>query len=140
MINQENKKGILLRTKDFAIQIIQFSQYLKERKVEYFLRNQIARSGSSIGANVHEAKASSSTKEFCRFYEIALRSGYETEYWLQVIYQLYSIKDKKEFEEIENELVQINKILASIIIKLKYKITKEVQSKQQMPSKSNFLL
>ena len=140
MINQENKKGILLRTKDFAIQIIQFGQYLKERKVEYFLRDQIARSGSSIGANVHEAKASSSTKEFCRFYEIALRSGYETEYWLQVIYQLYSIKDKKEFEEIENELVQINKILASIIIKLKYKITKEVQSKQQMPSKSNFLL
>ena len=140
MINQENKKGILLRTKDFAIQIIQFSQYLKERKVEYFLRNQIARSGSSIGANVHEAKASSSTKEFCRFYEIALRSGYETEYWLQVIYQLYGIGEKNEFEEIENELIQINKILASIIIKLKYKIKKEVQSKQQMSPKSDLLL
>ena len=135
MINQENKKGILPRTKDFAIQIIQFGQDLKERRVEYFLREQIARSGSSIGANVHEAKASSSTKEFCRFYEIALRSGYETEYWLNVIDQLYGIKEKKEFEEIENELVQINKILASIIIKLKYKIIKEAQSKRLMSTR-----
>ncbi len=135
MINQENKKGILPRTKDFAIQIIQFCQDLKERRVEYFLRDQIARSGSSIGANVHEAKASSSTKEFCRFYEIALRSGYETEYWLNVIDQLYGIKEKKEFEEIENELVQINKILASIIIKLKYKIIKEAQSKRLMSTR-----
>lgn len=135
MINQENKKGILPRTKDFAIQIIQFGQDLKERRVEYFLSDQIARSGSSIGANVHEAKASSSTKEFCRFYEIALRSGYETEYWLNVIDQLYGIKEKKEFEEIENELVQINKILASIIIKLKYKIIKEAQSKRLMSTR-----
>lgn len=135
MINQENKKGILPRTKDFAIQIIQFGQYLKERRVEYFLRDQIARSGSSIGANVHEAKASSSTKEFCRFYEIALRSGYETEYWLNVIDQLYGIKEKKKFVEIEDELVQINKILASIIIKLKYKIIKEAQSKRLMSTR-----
>ena len=135
MINQENKKGILPRTKDFAIQIIQFGQDLKERRVEYFLREQVARSGSSIGTNVHEAKASSSTKEFCRFYEIALRSGYETEYWLNVIDQLYGIKEKKEFEEIENELVQINKILASIIIKLKYKIIKEAQSKRLMSTR-----
>ena len=127
---KEEEKKILERTRDFSVRIIRLTHYLKERKIEYFLRDQIGRSGSSIGANIYEAKASSSTKEFCRFYEIALRSGYETEYWLDVLDQLYKISNEKAFLQLKVELKSIIRILAYIIIKLKQKIEKEEKEKE----------
>ncbi len=87
----------------------------------------MARSGTSIGANLHEAKASSSTKEFCRFYEIALRSGYETEYWFEVLDEMYKFSEIPAFKELNSELIQINKIISTIVLKLKSKI--EIEKK-----------
>jgi four helix bundle protein len=73
----ENPYQIDKRTKLFAIDIIKFCEKLKEVNVEYPLRDQLLRSGTSIGANVHEGKASTSSVEFKRYYEIALRSAHE---------------------------------------------------------------
>ena len=70
MDNNKKKEEILPRSRKFAIRVLKLGHYLKNKKVEYFLRDQVARSGASIGANLHEAKASSSDKEFCRFYEL----------------------------------------------------------------------
>ena len=120
-----NKEGILPRTRKFSVRILKLSHYLKGKKVEYFIRDQLARSGASIGANLHEAKASSSTKEFCRFYEIALRSGYETEYWFEILDEMYKISEIPAFRELRSELIQINKIISIIVLKLKDKIAKE---------------
>jgi four helix bundle protein len=132
MENQKDKeeKEILERTKDFSVRIIRLTHYLKKKNVEYFLRDQVGRSGCSIGANIHEAKASSSNKEFCRFYEIALRSAHETGYWFELLEEIYKVNNEKAFLQLKLELIQIIRILASIIIKLKRKISKEEEEKK----------
>ncbi len=133
---KEEEKKIRERTRDFSGRIIRLTHYLKERKVEYFLRDQIGRSGTSIGANIHEAKASSSSKEYCRFYEIALRSAHETEYWLDLLNQIYKINPEIAFQQLITELSIIIRIIASIIIKLKIKITKEEEEKENKKVKN----
>ena len=112
------KKDIKVWTKDFAVMIIKFTFELKRSGVEYSLRDQLLRSGTSVGSNVKEAKASSSRRELIRYYEIALRSGDETEYWLDVIRSSYEMNNK-QFEILNSELKQIMNVIARIIINLK---------------------
>ena len=109
------------RTRKFAVSILKFCHLIRKRSTEYFLQDQLARSGTSIGANIREAKGSSSKKEFCRFYEIALRSANESEYWLEVLSDLYEFPEIKEIQE---ELGELRKIIASIIIRLKRDLNK----------------
>jgi four helix bundle protein len=117
-------KDIKEWTVEFAILMIKFSEELKKSNVDYDVISQIRRSGTSIGANVREAKASSSRKELIRFYDIALRSANETDFWIQVIAKGYNFESKK-LEEVKNELNQIEKVIAKIIVNLK----KEVKAK-----------
>ena len=60
-------KDIKEWTLEFAILMIKFSEELKKKKVDSDVISQVRRSGTSIGANVREAKASSSRKELIRF-------------------------------------------------------------------------
>ena len=80
--------------------------------------NQLLRSGTSVGANVIEAKASSTKKELIRFYEIALRSANESEYWIDLISEGYELQSERMNDD-KKELLEISKVLASIIINLK---------------------
>lgn len=112
------KKDIKVWTKDFAIAIVKFTIELKRSGVEYSLRDQLLRSGTSVGANVKEGKASSSRRELKRYYEIALRSADETEYWLDVIKRAYELNNE-QFEILNSELKQIMNVIARIIINLK---------------------
>ena len=112
------KKDIKDWTKQFAIKIVKLTIALKKEGVEYSLRDQLLRSGTSIGANVKEAKASSSRKELIRFYEIALKSCDETEFWLYVIKSAYEMNNE-QFEILNSELKQIMNVIARIIINLK---------------------
>ena len=114
----EYEKDIKIRTKKFAVRIVKLTQELKTNNVDYPIRDQLLRSGTSIGANVREAKASSSRKELIRFYEIALRSANESDYWMDVIEEGYGVDSKLMIME-KSELIEISKVLASIIIKLK---------------------
>lgn len=81
---------------------------------------QVMRSAMSVGANVVEAVNSSTRTEFKRYYEIALKSGNETKYWLCILRDGFDIKDD-EIKEILKECDELTKILASSIIKLKSK-------------------
>lgn len=74
----------------------------------------------SVGANVVEATNSSTRTEFKRYYEIALKSGNETKYWLCILRDGFEIKDD-EIKEILKKCDELTKILASSIIKLKSK-------------------
>lgn len=116
MMQYEN--DIRVRTKKFAVSIIKLTQELKTKNVEYPLRDQILRSGTSVGANVREGKASSSKKELIRFYEIALRSANETDYWMEVIEEGYNFNIDL-MKNNKSELLEISKVLGSIIINLK---------------------
>lgn len=117
MENDKNKVyDLKVRTREFSIRVLKFRNKLIDSKVEFFLINQLFRSCTSIGANIHEAKGSSSKKEFCRYYEIALRSANESEYWLEIVNELFQIEETKL---LLNEVRELKKILAAIIIKLK---------------------
>ena len=55
--------------------------------------NQLLRSSSSIGANLHEAKYAQSKADFIHKMEIALKECYETEYWLEVLFKVGSLDE-----------------------------------------------
>ena len=69
---------------DFAIEIVNMCESIKGKSV---LTNQILRSGTSIGANVHEAKYAQSRADFVNKLEISLKESFETEYWLELLFR-----------------------------------------------------
>jgi four helix bundle protein len=77
-----------------------------------------ARSATSIGANLVEAKAGSSKKDFLKFYIIALKSANETKYWLCLIRDSFQ-NDKNKISALLQEADELSKIIASIIISIK---------------------
>ena len=66
---------------EFAIQILTLTDDIKGH---YSLSNQLERSGTSIGANIREAKYAHSRADFIAKLQIALKECYETEYWLEI--------------------------------------------------------
>lgn len=112
------ENDIKIRTQKFAVRVVKLTSELKTKNIDYPLRDQFLRSGTSIGANVREAKASSSKKELIRFYEIALRSANETNYWIDVIEEGCDLNIDLMKND-KNELNEISKVLGSIIINLK---------------------
>ena len=71
---------------EFSIDIINLVGELKRRH-ESIISNQIGRSGTSIGANVHEAQYAQGKKDFISKLEIALKEASETGYWLELLYK-----------------------------------------------------
>ena len=67
---------------DFAVKIIKLCETIKGH---YSLVNQLQRSATSIGANIHEANYAHGKPDFIAKLQIALKECYETEYWLELI-------------------------------------------------------
>ena len=76
---------MLDKAKDFAVEIINICNHIKEAKRESVLTNQLLRSGTSIGANIHESKYAHGTADFVSKMQIALKECYESEYWLELL-------------------------------------------------------
>lgn len=74
------------------------------------IADQLLRSGTSIGANVKEAKASSSKRDYIKFFEIALKSANETGFWLEL-----TIKAKSDIESETDVLLKESNEIASIL-------------------------
>jgi four helix bundle protein len=88
-MKEDNK--ILNLTFDFSIQIIGLYKVLVEQK-EYVISKQLLRSSTSIGANVEEANAAQSKKEFTQRMSIASKEARETKYWLRLLDKSQIIK------------------------------------------------
>ena len=71
---------------EFSVDIINLVKYLKTNH-ESVIANQIVRSGTSIGANIHEAQYAQGKKDFISKLEIALKEASETGYWLELLYR-----------------------------------------------------
>ncbi len=102
---------------DFAIQLISFSEKLENTR-KYAIANQILRSGTSIGACVREAQNSESKADFIHKLKIAAKEAEETEYWLLLC------KHSSNYpydESLNDKLIQIKKLLCSIIASSKRK-------------------
>ena len=68
-----------------AIEVVRYCKWLMNEKREYIMSKQLLRSGTSVGANVHEANYASSRADFINKLQIALKEASETEYWLTVL-------------------------------------------------------
>ena len=71
---------------EFSVEIINLVKYLKTNH-ETIISNQIGRSGTSIGANIHEAQYAQGRKDFISKLEIALKEASETGYWLELLHR-----------------------------------------------------
>lgn len=108
------------KTKDFAKEIVFLCRRLKQNGTEGALINQLLRSGTSIGANVHEAQYAQGTKDFISKFEIALKECNESEYWLELLFEVNSIS-KDDFDVMQKSCVEIRRMLVSSVTTLKQK-------------------
>ena len=88
---KENKLAEL--SMEFAVDIINLVRRLKENR-EAIISNQIGRSGTSIGANIHEAQYAQGKKDFISKLEIALKEASETGYWLELLHRTNYIDEQ----------------------------------------------
>ena len=103
---------------DFAIRIVRLYKHISETSHEYVLSKQLIKSGTSIGANVREAIGGQSKEDFIAKMHIALKEVYETEYWLELLYNTDYLTEK-EFESIFTDCRELTNILASILKTMK---------------------
>ena len=73
------------RAKAFALHIIAVCDNIDGRKGRGVLINQITKSSTSIGANIHEANYGASKQDFINKLQIALKECVETEYWIEIL-------------------------------------------------------
>ena len=87
---------------------------IKETKRESGITNQLMRSGTSIGANIHESKYAHGTADFISKMQIALKECYESEYWLELLNRTGYI-DNEQYKSTINNCGQIRIMLISSI-------------------------
>jgi len=108
MENKEFSKKLEQRTKAFAIRIIRLSSLLPDSVEGKIIRNQLTKSGTSIGANYREANRARSRADFKNKIKICESEANETCYWLEIIDELKWIGAN----ESESVLVEANELLA----------------------------
>ncbi|MCB0380946.1 MAG: four helix bundle protein [Flavobacteriales bacterium] len=118
MENKEFAKELELRTKTFAIRIIKLSSLLPNTTESNVIRNQITKSGTSIGANYREANRSRSKADFKNKIKISESEASETVYWIEIINSLGWI-EKANGEILMKEAGELLAIFTSISKKLK---------------------
>ena len=118
MDNKEFSKQLEERTKRFAINIIRLSASLPNTPEGKVIRNQITKSGTSIGANYREANRSRSKADFYNKIKICESEASETGFWLDVILDLNWI-DNHRIQLIHTEANELLAIFTSISNKLK---------------------
>ena len=102
MERKQFAKDLEKRTRKFAVQIIRLSITLPNSPESMVVRNQITKSGTSIGANYREANRSRSRADFKNKIKICESEASETQYWLEIIIEtgwLTWEKIKPEYEE-----------------------------------------
>ena len=109
-------KESVLRDKSgkFADRIAKLYRYLTDTKKEFIFSKQIARCGTSIGANVAEAGFAASKKDFVCKLKIAQKECNETMYWLERL-NAGSFITEKEFNSMKNDCDEIGKMLTTSV-------------------------
>lgn len=117
MDNKEFAKKLELRTLQFAISIINLSASLPKLSEALVIKNQITKSGTSIGANYREANRSRSKADFKNKIKISESEASETVYWLEIISELNWL-EPIIIHEIMKESKELLAIFTSISNKL----------------------
>ena len=109
---------ISLKSKQFALRIINLYRFLCDNQKEYVLSKQLLRSGTSIGANIREAVYGQSKADFYAKMCIALKEASETSYWLELLHESGYLDDKS-FDSIYSDCIELLKLLTAITKKCK---------------------
>ncbi len=102
MDNKEFSKKLEKRTRKFGVKIIQLSAGLPNIPESRVIRNQITKSGTSIGANYRESNRARSRADFKNKIKICESEASETQYWIEIIVEakwLSWAKVKPEYDE-----------------------------------------
>ena len=110
VLQMKENKLVDLST-EFAVKVIKLCETIKGH---YSLVNQLERSSTSIGANIHEANYAHGKNDFIAKLQIALKECYETEYWLELFVKS-GLLDRENAKAIYNECGTIRKMLISSI-------------------------
>ena len=114
------KSNLIHRCYRFSLAILSLTDTLPQKRSAWVIQDQLIRSSTSIGANLVEARASSSRLEFKKFYEIGLKSANETQYWLCLLRDVH-LTEAKEVAPLLQEVIEISRMLAKAVITLKKK-------------------
>ncbi len=94
---------------EFAVAIVNLIDAVKAPKSTY-MTDQLARAGTSVGANIHEAQYAQSRKDFISKMEIALKEANETSYWLKLLHET-KITDSFTYQNTEKLCGNIRRLL-----------------------------
>ena len=104
---------LLTKSEDFAVRIVNLYKHVSHVHKDKIIVSQILRSGTSIGANAHEADSGISKKDFLSKIYIALKEAKETKYWINLLYRTDYISEK-EYNSIYPECIELIKLLTAI--------------------------
>jgi four helix bundle protein len=117
---QQSPKDIQKRTFDFGVRIVKLLDRLPRTLAAVEVGRQVLRSGTSVGANVQEADAAESKKDFIHKMGIARKEAQETRYWL-AIFRTAILPNDTEVEALWKESDELARILAAIVNKTRAK-------------------
>lgn len=117
---KDKKIDITERTVAYSLRIIKLYRELEKDDIGCILGKQTVRSGTSIGANIHEAQGGQSKADFIAKISVAYKEARETAYWLRIIKEAKLITPLR-LTDLVNETEQIIKIIASILLTAKQK-------------------
>lgn len=116
---KEKPEDIKNRAYKFSLEIVTFCDTFSNSKLSMLIiLKQLIRAATSIAANLIEAKAASSKRDFINFNYYSLKSANETVYWLNLLQDSQSLHREKILK-LATEADEISRILASCILKLK---------------------
>ena len=109
---------ILERTIAYSVRIVNLCQTLESTHSGRILGGQLLRSGTSIGANIHEAQGGHSKADFIAKMTIAQKEAYESLYWMRVL-QATNLLPAARLNDLFDETEQLVKIITTIIVNTK---------------------
>lgn len=123
----KSENNIKDKSFDFALRIIELFKICKSQN-EFVISKQLLRCGTSIGANIQEATAAFSKRDFLHKMSIASKEARETQYWIQLLSKSQLVT--ANFEFYLDEIQQIVNILTSIVKTTQENLAKEIEVKK----------
>ena len=118
---QNNEKNLKQRAYTYSINSIQLIDTLNKTSISsQVIAKQLMRSATSVGANIIEAQAGSTRKDFTNFFSYALKSANESKFWLELLRDTGKA-NKDKIELLVKETDELSRMLGASIITLRKK-------------------
>ena len=122
---------MLDKSKELAISIIELCKEIMNDRREYIFTKQLIRSGTPVGANIHEAQYAQSRADLISKLSIALKECFESEYWLELLYKTKYITDEKVYKKFLNNYGRVRRMLIASITTNKKIREKEMKREER---------